>query len=82
MPRLRRRPYSVGMKGRAVEFVVDASQTALVSEAMRGTAGDALMRLTVAPVDGTPRYRITALIAPPLVASVMRAVMKRLDETG
>jgi hypothetical protein len=70
------------MKRQAVEFVVDAGETTLVSETMRLVAGDALLRLTVAPVDGTPRYRITALVEGGQAASVMRAVMKRLDETG
>ena len=70
------------MKSQAVEFVVEASQTALVSDTMRRVAGEALMRLTVAPIDGTPRYRIIALVEPALVATVMKAVMNRLDETG
>jgi len=36
----------------------------------------------VAPIDGTARYRITARVEPALAASVLRAVTKRLDETG
>ena len=70
------------MKHKALEFVVDGSQTAVVSQTLREAAGSALSRLTLAPVDGTPRYRIIALVEGPLIASVMRAVMNALDKSG
>lgn len=70
------------MKRKALEFVIDGSQTAVVSQTLRDAAGNALSRLTLAPIDGTPRYRITALIDEPHVASVMRAVMNALDKSG
>ena len=54
----------------------------LVEDRVRQAAGEALARLTVAPVDGTPRYRITALVADALAPAVMRAVMNALDEKG
>ena len=70
------------MKRRALEFVVDARQTAVVSQTVRETAGSALSRLTLAPVDGTPRYKIIALLDEPLMARVMQAVMNALDKSG
>lgn len=69
------------MKRQAVEFVVDASDSALVMHAVRGVAGDALERLTIAPVDGTPRCKITALLARELAAAAMQAVMNALDKS-
>ena len=70
------------MKRKALEFIVDASQMTLVSETMRRIAGDALTRLTLAPLDGTPRYRITAVVEAACAASVIRAVMNALDKSG
>ena len=70
------------MKRKALEFVVDGSQTAVVSQILREAAGSALSRLTLAPVDGTPRYRITAIVEAPLTAMVMKAVMNALDKSG
>ena len=54
----------------------------LVEHRIREAAGEALTRLTVAPVDGTPRYRITAIVGGAAAASVMRTVMNALDEKG
>jgi hypothetical protein len=42
----------------------------------------ALVRLTVAPVDGTPRYKITALVERGLTAVAMKAVMNALDKSS
>lgn len=68
------------MKRRALEFVVDVGIRSLVEERIRGAAGEALLRLTIAPVDGTPRYKITALVGDSVAAVVMRTVMNALDE--
>lgn len=70
------------MKRKALEFVVDGSQTAIVSQTVREAAGNALSRLTFAPVDGTPRYKIIALVDEALTAIVMKAVMNALDKSG
>ena len=70
------------MKRKALEFVVDASLRARVEEQVRQSAGDALVRLIIAPVDGTPRYKITALVDDAVVPAVMRAVMNALDKSG
>ena len=70
------------MKRRALEFVVDARIRSLVEDRVREAAGEALARLTVAPVDGTPRYKITALVGDAVAPAVMRAVMNALDEKG
>jgi len=68
------------MTKQALEFVVDTAMRSLVEERVRQSAGDGLDRLTIAPVDGTPRYRITALVAGAIAPAVMRAVMNALDE--
>jgi phage baseplate assembly protein W len=70
------------MKRQALEFVVDTAMRSLVEERMRQSAGDGLDRLTIAPVDGTARCRITALVAGAIAPAVMRAVMNALDEKG
>jgi len=70
------------MKRQAIDFVVDASQTALVTQTLRGAAGEALERLTIAPIDGTPRYKITALLERNFAAAAMKAVMNALDKSG
>ena len=70
------------MKRRALEFVVDAGARSLVEDRIRGAAGEALARLTIAPVDGTTRYKVTALVGDSVAAIVMRAVMNALDENG
>ncbi|HZE60049.1 MAG TPA: hypothetical protein VE085_05795 [Burkholderiales bacterium] len=56
-----------------LEFIVEPSLKARVEERVR---------LTVAPVDGTPRYKITARVDDAAAPTVMRAVMNALDETG
>ena len=66
----------------ALEFVVDASEAPLVAETIRETAGEAVERLTIAPLDGTPRYRIIAAVKGELVAQVMKAVMNALEKSG
>jgi hypothetical protein len=70
------------MNRTALEFVVDASLKTRVEERLRQSAGEALARLIVAPIDGTPRYRITALITDAMAAAVMKAVMNELDKSG
>jgi len=70
------------MKRHALEFVVDTGMRSLVEERVRAAAGEALARLTVAPVDGTPRYKITALVQDSAAPAVMRAVINALDEKG
>jgi hypothetical protein len=70
------------VKRKALEFVVDSAQAAVVSQTVREAAGSALSRLTLAPVDGTPRYRIIALVEEPVTAKVMKAVMNALDKSG
>ena len=64
------------------EFLVDTNARARVEERVRGAAGDALARLTIAPMDGTPRYRVIARISDSVAPAVMRAVMNALDEKG
>lgn len=64
------------------EFLVDTNARARVEQRVRDTAGDALARLTIAPVDGTPRYRVIARINDAVAPAVMRAVMNALDEKG
>ena len=54
----------------------------MVEERVRQVAGEALLRLTIAPVDGTPRYKIIALVGEAFAPAVMRAVMNALDEKG
>jgi hypothetical protein len=70
------------VKRKALEFVVHGSQTAVVLQAMREAAGDALSRLTLAPLDGTPRYKVIALVEEPHTRVVMQAVMNALDKSG
>lgn len=65
-----------------LEFVIDTHARSRVEERLRQVAGDALARLTIAPVDGTPRYKITARVGDALAPAVMRAVMNALDEKG
>jgi hypothetical protein len=64
---------------RSLEFVVDAHETDLVVDAARAAAGDALERVTVAPIDGTPRYRVIIALRGDTLAGVMRALMSALD---
>ena len=66
----------------ALEFVVDASEAPLVAETIRETAGEAVERLTIAPVDGTPRYKIIAVVRDALVPRVMQSVMNALEKSG
>ena len=66
----------------SLEFVVDAPQTTLVADTIRATAGEALERLTIAPADGTPRYRIIAAVRGELVPLVMKAVMSAIEKSG
>lgn len=42
----------------SVEFMVEASETSLVVDTARAAAGDTVERITVAPVDGTPRFKV------------------------
>jgi hypothetical protein len=53
-----------------------------VVETIKAAGGDTLERIIVAPVDGTPRCRITAALNGDSIAAVMRAVMNALDKTG
>ncbi len=64
----------------ALEFVVEEAETTLVEDTIRAAAGEALERLTIAPVDGTPRYKIIAAVKGELVARVMKAVMNALEK--
>lgn len=66
----------------ALEFVVNASETTLVADTIRAAGGEALERLTIAPVDGTPRYKIIAALKGELVPVVMKAVMNALEKSG
>ena len=66
----------------ALEFVVDEAETTLVADAIRAAAGDAVERLTIAPVDGTPRYKIIAAVRGTLISQVMKAVMNALEKSG
>jgi hypothetical protein len=67
---------------RSLEFVVEGTETTLVVETIRAAGGDRLERITVAPVDGTPRCRVIAALTGDSIAAVMRAVMNALDKTG
>jgi len=66
----------------SLEFVVEAAQTTLVVDTIRAAGGDAVERLTIAPLDGTPRYKIIAALRGELVPVVMRAVMNALEKSG
>ncbi|HYL22755.1 MAG TPA: hypothetical protein VEV21_00020 [Burkholderiales bacterium] len=66
----------------SLEFVVEAAQTTLVVDTIRAAGGEALERLTIAPLDGTPRYRIIAALKGELVPVVMKAVMNALEKSG
>jgi hypothetical protein len=66
----------------SLEFVVEASQTNLVLDTARATAGDALERVTVAPIDGTPRFRVVIALRSQAVSAVMKAIMNALDKSG
>lgn len=63
-----------------LEFVVDDTQANRVVDTARATAPDALERITVAPVDGSPRSRITIRLRGDTLLRVMTAVMAALDE--
>jgi len=58
---------------------VEAHETDLVVDAARAAAGDALERITVAPIDGTPRYRVIIALRGDTLPGVMRALMSALD---
>jgi hypothetical protein len=66
----------------SLEFVVEAAQTTLVVDTIRAAGGEALERLTIAPLDGTPRYRIIAALKGELLPVVMKAVMNALEKSG
>jgi hypothetical protein len=66
----------------ALEFVVEANQTNMVVDTARAEAGDALQRIVVAPIDGTPRYRISIGLQPEAFRRVMHAVMNALEKSG
>ena len=66
----------------SLEFVVEAAQTTLVMDTIRAAGGDAVERLTIAPLDGTPRYKIIAALRGELVPVVMKAVMNALEKSG
>ncbi len=63
----------------AVEFVVEDSLASMVVDTARATALDALERITVAPIDGTPRSRVTIRVRADTLSRVMTAVMGMLD---
>ena len=66
----------------SLEFVVEASETTLVVDTARATAGDALDRITVAPIDGTPRFTVVIALSQGAAARVMRAIMNALEKSG
>jgi diacylglycerol kinase family enzyme len=66
----------------SVEFMVDANETSLVVDTARAEAGDAVERITVAPVDGTPRFKVIVALGDGIMPRVMRAVMKALERSG
>ena len=66
----------------SLEFVVEPAQTTLIADTIRTVAGEALQRLAVAPVDGTPRYKIIASLKGEFVPAVMKAVMNALEKSG
>ena len=66
----------------ALEFVVNGNETTLVADTIRAAAGEAVERITIAPVDGTPRYKIVAAVKGELLPVVMKAVMNALDKSG
>ena len=66
----------------SLEFVVEAHQTDLVVDTARTTASNALERITVSPIDGTPRYKVKIAVQAGATPSVMRAIMNALDKSG
>ncbi len=66
----------------SLEFVVEAHETDLVVDTARTAASEALERITVAPIDGTPRYKVKISLQPAATPGVMRAIMNALDKSG
>ena len=66
----------------ALEFLVNGNETTLVADTIRATAGEALERLTIAPLDGTPRYKLIVAVRSGLMPAVIKAVMNALEKSG
>ncbi|MBV9191519.1 MAG: hypothetical protein JO292_03205 [Betaproteobacteria bacterium] len=66
----------------SIEFVVEAGETNLVVDTARAAANEALERITIAPIDGTPRYKVRIALQPAATAMVMRAIMNALEKSG
>ncbi len=66
----------------SLEFIVEAHETTLVVDTARAVASDALDRVTVAPIDGTPRYKVRIALQPAAMPQVMRAIMNALEKSG
>lgn len=64
----------------SLEFSVAADETNLVVDTAHAAGGDLVDRVTVAPIDGTPRFRIVIALQREAVSDVMKAVMRALDE--
>lgn len=69
---------------RTLEFVVEDGETTLVVDTARASAGDDLDRITVSPIDGTPRSRVIIALRgetfSKAMTGVMDAVMKALEQ--
>lgn len=66
----------------SLEFIVEPGETNLVVDTARAAASDALERITVAPIDGTPRYKVRIALQPAAMPHVMRAIMNALEKSG
>jgi len=64
----------------SLEFVVEAHQAQLVVDTARAAAGDDLERITVAPIDGTPRFKVIIALRQSM-PGLMRALMRALDKS-
>jgi hypothetical protein len=62
-----------------LEFVVDDAQANTVVHVARATGRESLQRITVAPIDGTPRSRVVIAVGKERVRLVMHAVMSALE---
>ncbi|HYL88467.1 MAG TPA: hypothetical protein VEU32_06835 [Burkholderiales bacterium] len=66
----------------SLEFVVEADETNLVVDTARAAASDGLERITISPIDGTPRYKVKIALQAAATPHVMRAIMNALDKSG
>lgn len=62
-----------------IEFIVEDGETALVTDTARAIAGDALQRITISPIDGTPRSKVIIAARNEALRRIMDGVMDALE---